>query len=386
MRQNGRKVTGTPNLLRRVNRNLILEILEEVGSLSRAQLAKRLDLSPPTVSVLVDELLADELVETVGTGESSGGRRPTLVRYKPEGHFMIGVDVRKDEVTAIWSDFSGHILERYQMRAEEPLIALETLLGRIISLHQAEAKRLAGIGIAVPGTVNVLTGEVLFAPEFNWRNLPLKQPLEERFRFPVQVGNDVNLAALGERWKGAAKGQDNVVLIAIGNGIGAGIVINGELFRGASFSAGEIGYMVVDTASLVRREPGFGPFEEAYSLSGLKRRVAEEYGSEDSLAGFLVDYGNREERARALMRDYCRYLAYGVGNVVSILNPEIVILAGELFDAVDGVLAEIAGYLQELTAAPVRLEVGRLGADATLLGAAHLVLQNMTNSVLFRTM
>lgn len=380
------KVTGTPNLLRQVNRNLILEVLEEGGTLSRAQLAKRLNLSPPTVSALVDELLADELLETVGTGDSSGGRRPTLVRYKPEGHFMIGVDLRKDAVTAIWADFSGHILEKYRRRAEEPFAALEGLLAEILSKHRGEAGRLAGIGVAVPGTVNILTGEVIFAPEFNWRNFRLKVPLEERFGVPVQVGNDVDLAALGERWKGAAKGQDNVVLIAVGNGIGAGIVLNGELFRGASFSAGEIGYMVVDPISLAEREPGFGPFEEAYSLNRLKCRVAEAYGSADALADFLLDYGNLEEQARALMQDYCRHLAYGVVNVVSILNPETVILTGELFDVVDGVLAEIAGYVHDLTSAPVRLEAGRLGADATLLGAAHLVLQNMTNSVLFRTM
>lgn len=210
---------------------------------------------------------------------------------------------------------------------------------------------------------------MLFAPEFNWRNLPLKQLLEERFGFPVQVDNDVNLAALGERWKGAAKGQDNVVLISVGNGIGAGIVLNGELFRGASFSAGEIGYLVVDPASLVRREPGFGPFEEAYSLSGFKRRVAGEYGSTEALTGFLPDYLNQEERARAFMQDYCRYVTYGVVNVVSILNPETVILAGELFNSVGGILAEIAGIVQDLISVPIKLENGRLGSDATVLGA-----------------
>lgn len=384
------QVTGTPNLLRLVNRNLILQTLEQFGPLSRAELAKHLSISPPTVSALVDELSAEDLVEAVGIGKSSGGRRPTLLRYKPEGRYVLGLDIRKEEITAIWTDFSGKILERYQeacpYAGEDPYQHLEHFLQNILESHIGNRQKLAGIGIAVPGTVHVATGEVLLAPELNWVSLPLKSQLEDRFQIPILVDNDVNLAVLGESWKGAAQGQEHIVLIAIGTGIGSGVILNGELFRGSSFSAGEIGHFVVDPETLKQRAEGFGPFEQAYSLKGLRNLLKEKFGASFAVADLESAIRKENPQALELFESYARSLAFGVANTVNLLNPQTVIFTGQLFESIHGLIPEIAKTVQKLVPAPVQLTPGLLGKDSVPIGAVHLVLRNMMGTVLFRMM
>ncbi|HIP99694.1 TPA: ROK family transcriptional regulator, partial [Candidatus Bipolaricaulota bacterium] len=231
-------VVGTPkgdqNLLRRHNRGLVLNLLREGSPLSRTALARKTGLAPSVLTRLVRELLAEGVVAEVGKAESNGGRRPTLLSLNPDYACALGLKVEKSRVLAARINLAGKIRARREAPfpgRPSPEDFLKLARGLVEELAQGE---ILGVGIGISGFVDAARGVELYSPILGWREIPLAAPLAEKLDLPVYVENDVNALTLAERWYGAGRAFRNFVCVTVGEGIGAGVVVEGELYRGAA--------------------------------------------------------------------------------------------------------------------------------------------------------
>lgn len=365
-----RSVTGKPNLIKLVNKNLILQLLEKKGAVSRAELAKLTKISAPTVSTIVNELITEGIVTELGEGDSSGGRKPTLLAFNPSSYQMVGIELKEGKFRAILTNLVGHILLEEQYSWQGEVLQIEELI-RLIRKFLAASKgyikgSLKGIGIAVPGATDNHRGIVIQATELGWKELPLRALLEQAFPVPIVVDNDVNMATLGEHWRGAGQQIDDLVFVSIGKGIGSGLILGGELYRGSTFFSGEIGYMVVSPHTLLDIEDGYGPLEHHYGN-----------GAVDQATRNLPEY----ERPM-VYREATYHLAYALVNMVSLLNPRRVILDSP--DWLDQQFDLLKTIMDRYAPAKVELIKSALQGYATLFGAVYSVIKTEQASVVFR--
>ena len=374
--------------MRGINRSAILEIIRRESPISRAAIAQKLQVSLPTVMRIVDDLITEGLVRNQVEKEWSGGRRRSLLEFNAHEHVVVGVDLGGTKIYGAIADLGGKILQevevkRHQTSGEGSLEVLIEVIETLMSSPQLEGRRFHGIGVGVPGVTLHRDGIVVLAPSLNWRDYPLRDKLSERFSVPIMVDNDLNLAALGEHWFGAAQNNKTVVLVSLGTGIGAGIIINGAIFRGARQSAGEVGYIFPGREFLGTRYDGFGALETVASGSGITARAREALKDRLSAAElanltaetvFEAD-ARGEAWAQTIINDALDYLAIMVINISAVIDPEIIILSGGMMnsrDLVAPILKRIDGAM------PVMPEIVRspLGYRATVLGAIVNVLQN----------
>ena len=238
-------------VMREMNTALILECLHQHAPLSRARLAEMTGLNKATVSSLVRELLDAQFVRENGLNTGDTGRPAIQLELNPTAGAIIGAEIGVDFISILLTDFSAGVLWRVYERTSH-LDGQEAILERLsIGLGQAQdaAQKVGlpvlGLGLGVPGLVNVATGNVLFAPNLDWTDVPLRQALESRFSFPIHVDNEANLAALGEAYFGAAEGARHVLYIHSSVGLGAGVVLDRRILSGVAGLAGEVGHMTL---------------------------------------------------------------------------------------------------------------------------------------------
>ncbi len=399
--------------IKRHNRAVILNILRQRGPISRAEIARISKLTPPTVSNLVSELAGSEFIREIGAGDStpSGGRRPTLLTLNPEAGYVVGIKIGVTQLEAILTDLEGKILHRAQaakVAGEDAKAVVDRLAGLIQNLlnqSNLRRERLLGIGAASSGVINSEKGIVRRSSLLQWKDVPLAQLIEERFPVPVFIENDANVVALAEKWYGAAVNENNVICITIGVGIGAGIIINGELYGGSHHGAGEIGHIVVDRQGPLCNCGKRGCLEALASDDAIARRAAMALAQRNLLASAWAHAAQKDPGApqstaalqltaddvsqaaetgdplaREIMEETGRYIGIGIANIANLIDPEMIILGGErmglsghlLLAAVKGAVNE---HLFSQPAAGLRIVPSSLGNDAWLIGAATLVLK-----------
>ena len=355
-----------PEDVRRNNRALVLQQLFPDRQLSRADIARQTGLTRVTVSDLVGELGADDLVEEMGIREQSRPGKPaTLLRIKPDGRSIIVVDLADAQrFHGAVLDLTGRVLARAERRLNgaggSPALRLvHELVSDLVALAEHP---ILGVGIGSPGVVD-RAGTVLSAVNLGWTDLPLQQHLADELGLPVVVANDANLAALAESSADTSEGADgfdsDMILVQIGRGVGAGLIIEGSLVRGSSFSAGEIGHVCVTDPAAAADQP-VENLESWVAAPQLTRRL--ERGRDDP-AAVLTAAGAR--------------LGLVLTPIVAALNLHRIVLSGpvDLLDhafqqsVIDTVRARTVARLT----GPVGLRVSALGEDIVLLGAASLV-------------
>ena len=240
-------LTITASAMRDINRSAILETIRRESPISRSTIARRLDVSLPTVMRIVNQLAEEGLVHSHGDSEWSGGRRRALLEFNGDGFVVLGVDLGGTKMYGAISNLCGEIIDeldigRHGTTGEDSYDRLVTLIDTLLASPKLEGRKVRGIGVGAPGITRHKEGIVKWAYTLNWQDFPLKARLSERYGLPIIVDNDVNLAALGELWFGAGQNTQNMILVAIGTGIGAGIIINRALYRGSRESSGEIGH------------------------------------------------------------------------------------------------------------------------------------------------
>lgn len=383
------RLVAQPPMLTRVNRAAILEFVRDHGPVSRSELARQLRLSPPTVGRLVRQLIDQGLVRERELGASVGGRRPVLLEHDPRAAALIGVDIGERGAVLAVADLDGRLLHQRHVAlpadgADASVGVLVAAISGLIDAARAEGLPVRGTGLGVPGVTDAGAGIARWVPSLGWRDLPLQRIVEERTGLPAGIDNNVNLGALGEQWRGAGQGLRNIVYLFIGTGIGAGVVVNGQLYRGAHHAAGEVGHFMLDRSALGRRYPGFGFFESLAAGPGILRAAGDATGRTwDSVEGVTAAAASDPE-ARALADEALDWIALAVGNIACLIDPEAIVLGGDVARAVPSLAAEIAARLDGRIPVSPRISLSRLGAQAGVIGAVALAAQR-TNGYLSMT-
>jgi len=386
------RLTITASAMREINRSAILEIIRRESPIARSTIAHRLDVSLPTVMRIVDGLIDEGFVRLHGDTEWSGGRRRPLLEFNEGGHLILGVDMGGTKIYGALSDLGGNILDevniaRHGTSGEDSFNRLTTLIDTLLASPKLDGRQVHGIGVGAPGITLHKEGIVTWANTLHWQNFPLKQRLSELYSLPITVDNDVNLAAMGELWFGAGQNAQNMVMVAIGTGIGAGIIIDGALYRGASEASGEIGNMLPGCEFLGKNFQDFGALESVASGTGIAERArialkgersAEEL--ENLVAEDVFEAAKqRQEWAWKIIDETVDYLAIAIANLAVAFDPELIILGGGVSRSaemlVDPILQRMEGSIPTLP----KLVVSSLGLRAGVMGAITNVLHNTSN-------
>ena len=384
---------GRPSALRHANALNILKLLRASESCSRADLVRASGLSAPTVTNVMKDLIAEDLVAALGEGESRGGRPPDMMRFKAERGCLLAIDLTISGLRLLLADLNGKELGRHEVslsgRATTPeaicaLIDEETR--GLLKAHKKARRQVLVVVAGVPAIANVADGVVMSISPFDgWRMVPLGAMLGKIFGCLVMVQNDTNLAALGERYCGAAKDNNDFVLIAIDKGVGAGIVINGRVHFGAQWSAGEVGYLRLPYLS--RRKTTlheFGEVEEALSSGGIVKSWLEggaKKGRKMEAAGVLDLADEGDARARKIVQDRAAMVSDMIVNLSLILNPRLVLLSGSV-GCHPALLRATKTQLEDSEFAVPELGVGRLEEMAVRWGGVAAALDVLPSVLL----
>jgi len=379
---------GRPPLIRQTNAQILLKLLREAGPCSKADLVRASGLSAPSVTNVVAHLAEVGLVEPIGEGDSTGGRPPDILRFKAERGCIAAVEIGPDSLRFLLTDLDGRELATARVSLEKPSSSppsvckriSEELRGLLRKQNQRE-EQLLGLVVGVPAIVNVQEGIVLALSALkDWSNVPLGGMLAKEFKCPVVIENDTNLAAQGEYYRGAAQGEKNFVFITIGEGVGAGIFVDGSIYRGSQWTAGEIGYLRVPNISI--EHPAihkYGKLEKVLGAPGIlkswnaNRQRSRAHPKVNSAADVfnLAVSGNAE--AKRLVKQRATILADIVLDLALILNPSLILLGGEVGNH-PRLLQELEGLLEGSEFAIARVGLGSLGSSAVLWGAIYTAL------------
>lgn len=367
----------------------VLEELIRSGETSRAELARKTGLSRPTISSIIEALIAEGIVEELGEGPSAGGKRPILLGLSPRYGYVLGFDVGGTTITGGLKDLAGRLLAQRTVTASDPaegasvLAKVEELASDLITAAGVPRDRLLAIGLGSPGIVDPETHETSNTTNIRgWDELRVVHRLAERFRVPVLADNDVNMAARAELMFGHGRRHRSFVFIAIGTGIGAGIVIDGRLHFGTGGAAGEIAQMLLDRDALaeVYREKGY--LETIVAAPGIRKQAARVAGAGPEAARLDVpDVFDAEQRgvpwARALIDRVVLTLGMAVANIVCVLAPEVVVLGGGVAAGNERLRAGVEQVVYQSVLRPVPVVLTELGREAGMLGAAQMALEHV---------
>lgn len=382
---NKKMVPGTPNLLRMVNRNTILFHLEQMQVTSRVELSNITGLSQPTVSAVIRELVDEGWISEVGGGASQGGKPPQLITLNPDARQIVAVQINRYQVRVRLTNLIGNVVSERQYRPhglsaasimKEIYYCIKELLEKTDS-----GESVMGVGVSVPGVVDE-AGVVSNAPELGWDAEPVKEFLSKYLEIPVIVENDVKLAAVGEGWRRNIF-AGTMVYVHLDYGIGAGILIDGKLYKGAHFSAGEISNLVVDSHSSVWsgedsdvKSVSVGAFEKSFGLGSLLKPATK--NSPEGTSLYFDHSGGSHGSERVLggdKTDYVlRHLACGVSNLIAILDPAIIVFGGKMTFIIPDFVDKMRTKLTQCALVVPEIQSTLLGRDASLNGAVRSVM------------
>src|SRR3954447_10242020 len=367
-------VKGTPALLRTLNQGALMQRLRDDGPLSRAQLARATGLSKPTVSQALAELEVAGLVRPVGPSAPSRGRTAMLYETDPTAGYVVGIDIGRAWIRVAVADLGGSIIAR---RDSPNRARTGAAVVRTVAREARAAVKEAGIGwkrvvhtvVGSPGVFDPSTGRLWHAPNLpDWSKPGLADELRAALTPSTTIDNDANLAAVGERDFGRGRDARSFVYVELGTGLGLGIVIDGELYRGARGGAGEVGYIPWPPAATGRSERG--RLEEATSAAAVVAS-AREAGMRGGLTAKGVFESARagDKKALSAVRAEGERIAVLIATITAVLDPEFIVLGGGLGASADLLRPRIESCLRELTPLETRVEESELGQDAIVLGA-----------------
>jgi glucokinase-like ROK family protein len=398
--------TADQDSIRKVNTSLVLNALRLHAPISRADLANLTNLNRSTITNIVNVLIKDGLVLELEAMESKIGRPGIALTLRPEGGAVIGIEIGVGFISAILTDFVATILwrERFEFPPETPQITViskvEELVAQAMTFADAKQLRLLGIGLGVPGLVNVQNGALLFAPNLGWRDVPLRMMLSQKFHIPIYVENEANLGALGEYYFGVGRNVDNFVYLSSGVGLGGGIILNGKLFKGGDGFAGEIGHIQRDPKGELCGCGRRGCWETQVGPRAILQRVTRmiEADPQQKLAKMVdgnldkitfkqvVDCAMQgDDLCRTAMEKVGENLGTGIADLVNIFNPQMVILGGAFNYGREIILPVLEKTIADETLPAIRQDlqviISDQGADATVLGAIAVVLDDILRSI-----
>ena len=353
--------TANAKFQNKINKSIILNHVKNNAKATRTSIAKDLKISTPTVSKIIDELIAENYVKELGKSESTGGKRATNLEFNSEFGSVIAVDLGKEKIRMAQSDLSINILEKhigFEIFNEDRNLLKKVINEIDVFIKKINSKDnnipLNAICIGVPADVEPETGRIISASLFkNWNDLVLKKIFSEKFNIEVFVENSTNISTIGEKYKGMGENYRNLVFLGISEGTGAGIIINNQLYRGSSFSAGEVGFLVdgIDnlcTIDNVNNSKGY--IENIISPRNIKKEAVRliTEGHDSLIKNIVSNNLNRidsdivcraamlqDKLALSIINNIVKNLSIIIQNIILIINPQVIIIGGDILDLSD---------------------------------------------------
>lgn len=397
---------GSFELMKQLNVSAVLRIIRDNGSLSRAEIAKLTGLTPASVTNITKILIEDKFLIESKIGESSGGRPPIILELNPDARYVIGIGIGVGVIDVVITNLSAKIISKKSMiigdeRYDYNLVFAElvNLINEVIELSNIERKNILGAGVALHGIVNAKSGESIHSLYYGWKNINIKKRLEDELQLAIYVDNDVRAMALGESLFGATKDISNFVTLNISNGIGAGIIINNTPYYGVDFSAGEIGHIAVELDGDKCNCGNYGCLETVASNNNITKKAIKliKQGVSSSLIKDIDNINNLtiedicnaakngDEMSITVLKEAARYIGIAITNLINILNPTAIVVVGEIFEnttyAIDTLSEIVKNRGFKLSSENVRIIRSLLGRDASVIGAATLVIQEIFNGI-----
>jgi predicted NBD/HSP70 family sugar kinase len=390
---------GNRDLMRAHNRSIILNAIKSHGDISRAEIARLTGLSPATVSAITAELIAENLVLEHAEGDSSGGRPPILLRLNPSGGFVVGIKVTEQHLIGALTDLTAAVITKQVFdlpnhTLEDVLEGIINIVTRLTHIGGVRKKQLLGVGIGLAGVVDGHRGVLKYSPIFGWHEVPLRDILQARLRVPVYVDNDVNTLTLSEKWFGAARTVENFLVITLGRGVGMGIVVQGQIYRGHGGGAGEFGHIVVDPQGPICACGGRGCLETFVADPGLLRQAQDAWqrGELSALVTHIEDLvalaEAGDESAQRIFARAGEVLGIQIANLINVFDPAMVIIGGEGTRNGEWMFAPMRQAITRHVMPGLRngteIRIDPWGDDAWARGAASLVLGELFKSPIQR--
>jgi predicted NBD/HSP70 family sugar kinase len=371
-----------------INRQIVLNYVREREPISRAALARETALQRSTISRIVDGLIAEGLIEEQ-EGQPSGGRPPTLLRLRAAAAVAIGVDLATTRTVVATSDLAGRVLNREEFITNPSADkTLKLIVASIRRLARKTDQRIEGIGVSLPGIVENKTGTALFVPFFKWQDWAIAQEVSAAVGLPVIADNDANAAALAELWFGrsAIRGIRDFILVLVEEGLGTGMVFDGEVYHGQNGAAGECGHMKIGTRAPIECAAGSRECWEAFAseraaLARYARLVNRTNGRSRVSFTQLMDRARMgHEPERAALIETAEFLGVGISNLIKCISPKTVIVAGNITRAWSLIAKPLQDAVAENTICrgldSCRIIPSTLGHQTRLMGTFSLILAN----------
>ena len=395
--------TADQKLVRKLNNNIVVDVLRREAPVSRANLSVLTGLNKSTVSSIIDELIDGGWVRETSFQMNKVGRPGLLLEINPQGGFVLGLEIGVDFLLCVVTNFSAEVIWHKRVETDpkdgQLLIHQQAfkLAAEAIEFGKEQCHRLLGIGIAIPGLVDVHNGILKLAPNLKWADVPLRLIWNQQFHAPVYIENDGNAAALGEYYFGAARGTKDFIYIAAGYGLGSGIIVDGKLLRGNKGYASEVGHMTYDPKGEVCSCGKHGCYETVIGpravIESVKKLIKEK-GSDKTIIKFTASDDNpinydavvnaakeNDQIAIDALKDVGCNLGLAVSHLVNIFDPKMVILGGALNYAKDFIQPVVADVVREhalqLCQEDLEITNSELGQDSSVMGVIGLVLENL---------
>lgn len=368
------------------NKKRIIKLLSKERELTKLDISRKLDISVPTVTTIVGELKEEGIVLEAGMATSTGGRKPVIIKFLPDSRYSIGVDLGKDFVRVILTNLDSEIIEDRKKKLHiindvEVLNTIKSLLEELLKDYISKQDKILGIGFSLPGTVNEKALKLEVATNFKLKNISFNN-LSEALNLPIYLENEANAGALAESELGIAKELSNLIYISVTEGIGAGIIINRNMYKGRSRRAGEVGHMTINKNGRLCNCGKKGCWETYASVSA----VINDYNKESEqkilcLEELIERYKSNEEKATSIVEQYIQDLAEGIQNLIFIFNPDYIIIGGYISKFSDVFQKKLTSRIFEknefYSEGDVNIVFSLLGKDSNILGASLIpILEN----------
>ena len=382
---------GSFSLIKELNTSVILNTIRDNKSISRAEIAKITGLTPATVTNITGELILKHLIVETTLGKSSGGRKPVMLELNTKGFNTVGVFIGSKYIDISISDLGANIIDTTFSEINDSMTSEEVIakvIGGIKKVMKKANKKILGIGVGVHGLVRSKEGVSVLAPNLGWENVRINDLLESEFKLPVFVDNDVKTMTLGEKWFGAGRDADDFVMLYTGYGIGASLVTNGQIYRGALNYACEIGHTTIEAEGPLCSCGNRGCFQMLASEFALLQQIKENGYDKKYFDGEKIDVEEVIDKAlagnedlMALLKKQAYYIGVGLANIINTFNPSMIILNGFIIKTGGILMPEILKQVQLRSLKYMQSEVNiifsPLGRDAVFKGAVSLVLSGI---------
>lgn len=381
-------VIADQTFVKKVNQKLLLKEILKNSPISRAKLSEMTGLNKSTVSSQVNTLMKENLVFEIGQGQSSGGRRPVMLVFNKKAGYSIGIDVGVDYINGILTDLEGTIVldQHHHLESNSPEITKDILIDMIhhFITHMPQSPYgLIGIGICVPGLIDK-NQKIVFTPNSNWRDIDLKSFIQEKFNVPVFIENEANAGAYGEKVFGAAKNHDNIIYASVNTGIGIGVIINNDLYRGVSGFSGEMGHMTIDFNGPKCSCGNRGCWElyasEKALLKSLQTKEKKVSYQEIIDLAHLNDIGTLNA-----LQTFGFYLGIGLTNILNTFNPQAIILRNSIIEShpmvLNSIRSEVSSRVYSQLGNSYELLPSFLGKNAPALGMSSIVIDHFLDMI-----